>query len=234
LEYFIGVDEAGRGPVLGDMVISGVLVTPRVLEKLAGGGLKDSKKLKPSKRRSLYYEALKQGAVVVAVFVPPWRIDRENLNDIEERYIVWALSIMGLLLGRDGYRVHVHVDEVKGRGHAMVSKARGYFKGTVVEFKVERGADSKYSSVMLASVFAKVMRDLNLLGLKKRFGDFGSGYPVDPVTKKWILENRGLYATPPLFVRRSWSVLKSTAPNWYKKKTPPRQKTLLDFLGRGV
>ncbi|MEM0246582.1 MAG: ribonuclease HII [Desulfurococcaceae archaeon] len=232
----IGIDEAGRGPLIGDMIVSGVLVSPDMLEKLKNRSLKESKRLSPKKRYWFYKQALREGVVVVAVYVHPWRMDRENLNDVEEECIGWILRILCTLIDPDVGGVHIYVDEIKGRASRIRDIAETCFKGFPVEFVMEPGADARYLPVALASIFAKVMRDLDLVKLRKHVGNFGSGYPADPLTKKWLKEMYTPGSDPPLYVRRSWRVLKNIAPTWYREKRrggkAPKHKSLLDYARR--
>ncbi|MEM0031014.1 MAG: ribonuclease HII [Desulfurococcaceae archaeon] len=231
----IGIDEAGRGPLIGDLVIAGVLVDDSTLEKLRLNGLAESKQLNSKSRNEFYKEAVRSKAVVIAVYIPPWRIDRENLNKLEEKYIVWIIGVLRRLLGENkNAEIKITIDEVKGSAKRIESFVREVFNGVKVDYRMEPGADAKYSSVALASIFAKVMRDLNLLALKKLFGDFGSGYSTDPLLLDWIKQNYKPEQNPPLFIRRSWRNLKNIAPKWYieKKKGPWRHRSILDYAKR--
>lgn len=231
---YIGVDEAGRGPVIGDMVVAGVLVDRSVLGDLVREGLADSKKMKSGKRRRLYWRAISSGIAAVTVYIPPWRIDRENINDAEEQVIEEILRILGALVESKGVeRVIVVVDEVKGRSARIKAKTVEVLKSIPGEFIMEEKADAKYPPVSLASVVAKVSRDTSLIPLQRLVGGFGSGYPLDPETRKWIVETYAQKITP-LFIRRTWRDLKELAPSWYiaKKRKRVGQKSILDYAKR--
>jgi len=230
--FYIGVDEAGRGPVIGDMVVAGVLVHEEVIEKLVGEGLADSKKMSSTGRGRLYWMALSSGVVSVAIYIPPWRIDRENINDVEERVIGEILRVLGVISRINGLKqVVVIVDEVKGRDKRIRARAEEVLKSILHGFIMEKKADAKHPPVSLASVVAKVSRDTSLMALRRFVGGFGSGYPVDPETKNWILQIYSQGLSPPLFLRRTWGNLKNLAPSWYivKKKRKLGQKSILDY-----
>lgn len=232
---YIGIDEAGRGPLIGDMVISGVIAPLNVLEKLKNQGLKESKRLTPRKRYWFYRQALQEGVVVTAVYVHPWRIDRENLNNIEEECIEWILNVLRALVDLSTGGVHIYVDEVRGRSHKIKNAVEMLFGKFATKFTMEPHADTKHLPVALASIFAKVMRDLSLVELRNHVGNFGSGYSADPLTKKWLEETYIPGSDPPLYIRRSWHVLKNIAPTWYKEKKSrktPKHKSLLDYARR--
>ena len=232
---YIGVDEAGRGPLIGDMVVAGVLSAGSKLKELEKEGLVESKQLNAEARASFYRKAIKYGIVVIAVYVSPWRIDNENLNKLEEEQIKWILKVFSKIV--PGVRVDeikVLIDEVKGSARKIESAARELFTKYKLVFKMEPEADAKYSPVALASIFAKVMRDRNLDVLRKLYGDFGSGYSADPITVNWVKMNYRPSIKPPLFIRRSWRNLKDIAPEWYveKKVEIKKHRSLLDFTKR--
>ncbi len=231
----IGIDEAGRGPLIGDMVVSGVVARESVLKELIGKGLADSKQLTPSDRYRIFLEALSKGVVVVSIYIPPWRIDRENLNDLELKAMENILRILvKIVKPQPNTQVKIYVDEVKGRSSLLDNYSKKLLKNQV-EFKMEAKADVLYSIVSLASIFAKVFRDVNLNALRKLVGDFGSGYPVDPQTIEWFKNTYRENKPPPVFLRRSWSNLKNLAPKWYQEKGregKPGYKSLFDFAKR--
>lgn len=232
---YIGIDEAGRGPLIGDMVISGVIVPLNALKKLKNKGLKESKQLTPRMRYWLYKQALREGVAVVAIYVHPWRIDQENLNDLEEGCIKRVLHILRALIDPGVNGVYIYVDEVRGRASRIKDVVETLFGKSTAGFAMEPSADARHLPVALASIFAKVMRDLSLVKLRKHVGNFGSGYSADPLTRKWLKETYTPSSGPPLYIRRSWRVLKNIAPEWYKEKKSrrtPRHKSLLDYAKR--
>jgi len=227
--YYIGVDEAGRGPVVGDMVVAGVAATPRVFENLTVLGVKDSKLLTPSKRMSLYREIINQDTVIVLSYISPRRLDSENLNILEENAIIHILTTIAHLLVSREVELHIFIDEIKGRSKSIENRVKSIFNCPVY-LTIEPNADAKYPPVATASIIAKVARDLNLKILRGVFGDFGSGYITDPATRNWILEYYYSHSTPPLFIRRSWRTLRKLAPLWYSaKRRVKRNKSLLDY-----
>ncbi len=228
--YYIGIDEAGRGPLIGDMVVAGVMGTPSIFEKLALLGVRDSKLLSSSERLRLYKTIIELGVFTVLVYIPPYILDKENLNSIEEKAIIRIFNVLSHIVNREASEVHVFIDEVKGRCESIERSLREIFKQARVYFTMEPHADTKYTVVAAASIIAKVSRDLNLVVLRRVFGDFGSGYITDPATKNWILEYYNSHVTPPLFIRRSWRVLREIAPLWYiTKKRKISGKSLLEY-----
>jgi ribonuclease HII len=227
--YYIGIDEAGRGPLIGDMVVAGVMGTPSIFEKLALLGVKDSKLLSPSERLRFYKTIIESGVFTVLIYIPPHLLDKENLNSLEEKAIIKILNILSHIVNREASEIHIFIDEVKGCSKNIEKTLRNIFKQHVY-FTMEPHADTKYTAVAAASIIAKVSRDLNLIVLRRVFGDFGSGYITDPDTKNWVLEYYSSHITPPLFIRRSWRVLRKIAPLWYiTKKRKISDRSLLEY-----
>ncbi|WP_236944851.1 ribonuclease HII [Infirmifilum uzonense] len=209
MAWIAGVDEAGRGPVIGPMVVALVALDESRIGILENIGVKDSKMLSPSRReriRKILEEILEYTAIRV---VQPREIDEavegissENLNSLEATVIadlvLQALKKIGLS------RVYVDSpDPVAERfGRILATRIN---KDIVVV--AENHADIKYPIVSAASIIAKSEREKIISELKRVYGDFGSGYPSDPKTREFLkrlLENNR--ELPPI-VRRSWKTL---------------------------
>ncbi len=204
-----GVDEAGRGPLIGPMVVAIACADEAKLRALERLGVRDSKLLTPARRERLRH-VLEQFLDYFAVrVVQPEEVDRAvqgldfgSLNELE-------LSVMAELIQQALERVEVervYVDSPDPLPERF-AKRLSQRVGTRVEIVAENRADSKYVIVSAASIIAKTERDRIIRKLKDIYGDFGSGYPSDPKTrefvKKWI-EREG--SLPPI-VRKSWSTL---------------------------
>lgn len=201
-----GVDDAGRGPVLGPMVIAGVAVPERLEWKLQAMGVKDSKLLSPHQRARLYDEIVNFSDVQHEV-VPSALIDSYvkrgkrllGLNMLEAEVMAKVIEKLNPDLAIvDASDVNEH------RFRQMVAE-RLPVKITVL---AEHKADLKYPVVSAASVVAKVIRDRIIEELKREYGDFGSGYAADPKTiaflKEYYMKNK---AFPPM-TRMSWKTVK--------------------------
>lgn len=192
-----GVDEAGRGPVIGPLVVAGVMVSDEsVLRELK---VRDSKKLTPLRRERLDVE-IKALARVESHMIPAEEIDilrsEMSLNIIEAK--VFA-TIIERLRPDKVYVDSADVDEGNFRGYIQRELD---FQPEIVS---KHGADDIYPVVSAASIIAKVARDREIERIKGELGmDIGSGYPSDPKTisfiEKWIEEEGGL----PPYTRGSW------------------------------
>jgi ribonuclease HII len=197
---FCGIDEAGRGPVMGPLVVAAVFVDDD--EQLKTLGVKDSKRLSPAARERMYDDLVRvaehRTVILSAESIDSKRRDH-SLNEIELQMFAESVS------GKKVSRVYADCPDVNESSFASSLSAR--LGGTKVI--AEHRADDIYPVVSAASIIAKVTRDRIIADISKEFGtDIGSGYPGDPVTvefiAKWIKEN----GNAPPHTRRSWETVK--------------------------
>jgi len=197
----VGVDEAGRGPVLGPMVICGVAFAEERLGELEEMRVRDSKLLTPQRRSTL--AKLIRGAAdgCEVIEVPARKIDefrlvkKVKLNQLEA--VLFAKAINRLRPSR-AYVDSADVDPIR------FSKNIQRHLKVDAKLIVEHRADEKYPLVSAASIVAKVHRDERIGRLRELYGRVGSGYPADKVTiqflERWVREHGRL----PDFARKSW------------------------------
>jgi len=224
-----GIDEAGRGPLLGPMVVTGVSLPERRLPELLHAGVRDSKDLTPQARRLLAELIEKLSSHVVVVLVPPRLIDSVNLNELEENTIIFIIERLYSVARAGGCSLRrVYVDAV-GPPERLEKRLR---EATGLEVVVSPKADARYLPVSAASIIAKVARDAEVEKLRRLYGVRGSGYPTDPETLAWLREAyQRSPDRPPDYIRASWGTLRRVAPGWYRPKRRRGQRSLLDFLG---
>lgn len=196
-----GLDEAGRGPVLGPLVLCGALLDRKVFKELNAERVRDSKKIGPHRRAELAELIAEKAERYEIVEFEPSEIDRlrleegVNLNEIE------AIGFSRLINRLNPTKVYVDSAGANARRFAKMIRKR---LGVKTELIVEHGADSKYLPVSAASIIAKVRRDRRLEELSQIYGELGSGYPADDRTirflKRWIRKHGKL----PDFTRKSW------------------------------
>jgi ribonuclease HII len=206
LHGIAGVDEAGRGPLIGPMIICGVLVTPAALDDIEHIGVRDSKMLTPKRRGTLAAKIESIADRIVARSVSASDIDRLRkqitMNEIEVKEFVEVAKTL------NPQKLYLDAADVKAKrfGERIGEMSGLLSKGAVIVS--EHKADSKYPIVSAASIIAKVQRDRAITRLHSRFGDFGSGYPSDPKTiefvKSLIRNNEKL----PSIIRHSWNSVK--------------------------
>ncbi|WP_458455629.1 ribonuclease HII [Methanobrevibacter sp.] len=197
----LGIDEAGRGSVLGPMVIAGVIVPEKMEKVLERMGVKDSKRLTPNRRTILSRKLRKmfdyEIVVISAREIDELRASGVNLNEIEKN------AMESILLKLKPEKAIVDAVDVKAERFQ-----ENLCNDTGIDVIAEHKADDKYIEVSAASIIAKAERDLHIAEINKEFiksGGIGSGYPSDPTTKKF-LENY-TYDEMPDFVRRSWATV---------------------------
>ena len=197
----LGIDEAGRGSVLGPLVIAGVVVPEKMEKVLERMGVKDSKRLAPHRRTILSRKLKKmfdyEVVVISAREIDEMRADGINLNEIEKN------AMESILLKIKPEKAIVDAVDVKAERFQ-----ENLCKDTDVNVVAEHKADDKYIEVSAASIIAKAERDNQIAQINKEFiksGGIGSGYPSDPNTKEFL--SNYTYDEMPDFVRRSWATV---------------------------
>ncbi|HDI02284.1 MAG TPA: ribonuclease HII, partial [Ignisphaera sp.] len=187
MEYnriIIGIDEAGRGPLIGDMFIALVAIRSHVIEKLKVLGVKDSKKLSPDQRQKLFPFIIESSELVLVTRAVPLEIDEKNLNDLFiDKVCKCIVNAYSRLRSIDT----IYIDSA-GNPEKLKEKIRKclILRGIHANLIVEHRADAKYLVVGAASIVAKYLRDTHIDMLKRTYGDFGSGYPSDMRTIEWL------------------------------------------------
>jgi ribonuclease HII len=199
----LGIDEAGRGPVIGPMIMAGVMVEEGSEEKL--GDVKDSKLLTHGKRLELDKHVREVADDFMVVEISPAEIDKAladdkmNLNWLEAHKQAEIINS----LGPD----KAIIDCPSVNCEAFEKYLRGLIDDKV-ELVVENKADENYKSCSAASILAKVLREKRMEEIREKYGDAGPGYPANAVTIKFLKENWDKY--PEIF-RKSWSTYKKVA-----------------------
>ena len=209
-----GVDEAGKGSVLGPLVVAGISVTSE--ERLTDLGVKDSKLLSPKERERLY-PLIRKRCKIATVIITAQEIDAIRAEMTMNACVARAhAQVIEKLSPSCAY---VDACDVNCFRYAEMVKSH---LPSPCEIVSEHHADEKFMVVSAASIVAKVVRDREVTKLAKKYGEIGSGYPSDPVTIRWLTGYIGENPSPPLIARRSWK----TVANILAKKS---QSSLLDF-----
>ena len=215
-----GVDEAGRGPVIGPLVIAGVSIDKNDLPKLVELGVKDSKLLSPQRRETLATQIREVALNCHVIWLSPAEIDRvveskrklHKLNRLEAQAMARTIT----LLKPDVAYVDA-ADILAARFAEHIAENLTFNPKIVSEHK----ADLKYPIVSAASIIAKVERDKAISRLQKKHGNIGCGYPSDQNTTKFLQDWVKKFGSYPDFVRKSWKTAKRI-----KNKADSKQKTL--------
>lgn len=196
----LGIDEAGRGSVLGPLVIGGVLMKENKLKFLDRIGVKDSKRL-TAKKRTIISRKIKKITQFTTTIITAQEIDHlrntgTNLNKIETNAMIEIIKQYKPekccidCLDVNEERFH---NRIQHTNHKM-------------EVITEHKADDTYNIVAAASIIAKVERDKQMEIIRQEYGAVGSGYPSDKKTTGYLKNLNGKY--PPI-VRQTWNTIKN-------------------------
>ncbi|MGQ0795238.1 MAG: ribonuclease HII [Nitrosopumilaceae archaeon] len=192
-----GVDDAGRGSVLGPLVIAGVSIERSKIKHLSSIGVRDSKQLSPSKRENLYKKIIYLVDDYYVARISPRLIDKSvrknQLNNLEAQYMAKVIS---KLKPSSSYVDSCDVNPVRfGKKISKLAQSGRIYS--------KHHADSKFVVVSAASIVAKVNRDKEIEKLRQKH-DLGSGYPSDSKTMQFVRNWITIHGTAPQFVRTSW------------------------------
>jgi len=201
-----GVDDAGRGPVIGPLVIAGVMVVEEKLDRLKALGVKDSKQLPQSVRTRLSkeipnvvddYHLIELGAEELDKIVnraPKF----QRLNLLEAKVMARVIEKLRPELA--------YVDSSDTRPERFKNNILDCLSFTP-RIVSEHKADINYPVVSAASILAKVHRDSRIEEIKREYGEVGSGYAHDVLTVKFLRDYYSDHGDFPPIVRRSWKTL---------------------------
>ncbi|MBI4053218.1 MAG: ribonuclease HII [Candidatus Diapherotrites archaeon] len=214
-----GVDEAGRGPVMGPMVIAAACIEKADEENLAKMGARDSKLLTRGQRDRLRKKIIDACIETAQVEISAEELDglmsRHSLNEIE------AMKIGQMLNGLKKKPELVIVDSPDTIAENFAKRLRKYvsFKTSI---RAEHKADATNPIVSAASIIAKTRRDEAMDEISGKCGtDLGTGYPHDPKTIAFLEKNAEEKSLSE-FVRKKWA----TTQNILDKKS---QKKIFDY-----
>ncbi len=214
-----GGDEAGRGAVLGPLVVSVVAVSDSKERKFGRIGIRDSKLLSRRKREFLWEEIYSIAEEVKFYKISAGEINiamkgNISLNELEAIHFTRLVDSLesdvrkiyvdspDVIQERFGIRIGImskkpmRVDKVKGK---RVAKA--------IKIVSEHKADTKYPVTSAASIIAKVERDKEMDRISDEVGiELGSGYPSDKMTVGAIRENLGSIALSQ-YIRQRWKTM---------------------------
>lgn len=223
----LGIDDSGRGPVIGPMIMAGCLIDSELEEEFRKEGVKDSKKL-TAIRREILAEIIKKKALAFRILIiHPREIDGRNnaginLNRIEA---LKAGEIINKINKADKAlnKIKVIVDCPSPNAKKWRSTLLTYIENkTNLQIFCEHKADINHIACSAASIIAKSMREKEVRKIKRKIGkDFGSGYTSDPVTQKFLKDYAKKHKKDGIF-RETWST-------WKNNEAIKEQKKLGEF-----
>jgi len=215
-----GVDDSGRGSVIGPLVIAGVLLDEKDLQIFSDLGVKDSKCLSRRRREKLCEEIKKLALKYHVMKLSPAEIDKvvisgtklHKLNRLEAKTMA---KVIETLQPDIAYVDASDVLPERYKNHIM----------ELLPFNVkiisEHKADANYPIVSAASIIAKVERDKVISELTAKYGNMGCGYATDPKTLEFLERWIRKFDSYPDFVRVSWKTVKRI-----KRETETTQTTI--------
>ena len=201
-----GVDEAGKGPVIGPLVVAAVAV--KNAKDIQDLGMKDSKQLTPVKRKELS-DIIKDNFYYAVEIIEAEKVDeyrkQNKLNDLNREAFERLISKL------NPYIAYVDAADVNEYRFGKQIKEKLTIENDTDIISMHK-ADSKIDVVAAASIIAKEAREEEIRKLKKEIGDFGSGYPSDERTIKFL---KSFYADNgkwPTGTRKSWKTIERIRP----------------------
>lgn len=202
-----GVEEAGRGPVIGPLVMCGILIKEEDEPKLQSIGAKDSKLLTPRTREILFGQIKGMVKAYKIIIIPPAEIDKVLLS--KDSNLNWLEADTSAKLINELKPDKAVLDCPSANIKAYTAYVRKKLDNKKIVLVAEHKADVRFPVVSAASILAKVTRDREIEKIKNRIGiDCGSGYPSDDVTKEFLKRH---YKDFPDIFRKTWSSYKRVA-----------------------
>ncbi len=196
-----GIDEAGRGSVIGPLVIAIFSCSSTSEAKVNAICKKDSKQLSAKQREGIFEQLKHLGKinyVELSAEMLNTLMNKETLNDIEAMY-------MAKLIKSIDSEVNVKID-LPDRYAWVFAKRMERFG--VKKYEAEHKADENHPIVAAASICAKVLRDAKIEEIKTEVGDFGSGYPGDEKTIAFLKSKENLRKAAK-YIRQKWKTLEN-------------------------
>jgi len=203
----VGVDDAGRGSIIGPLVIAGVLIDEQNLPKLKELGVRDSKRLSSHRREELAKEIKKTALKYHIIKLAPAEIDKVVNTGKKLHRLNWleAQTMAKVIATLNPDVAYVDASDV------LADRFKSQIEQSLpreVQIVSEHKADAKYPVVSAASIIAKVERDKAIAELQEIHGNIGCGYPTDSKTIEFLESWIQRFGSYPEFVRKSWKPAK--------------------------
>ncbi len=250
-KYLAGLDDATKCPVIGSIFVSGVVAFPQTIGRWKRLGVKDSKLITSKKRRILANNVKKESLAYKTLPITPQMIDDKTFN-LNEWELIVSLQIIQDLLSKQNFQM-IRLDNWEVTQKEFFRKLKKIWskrfqkklmeKGinlrgdtlANIEYLPEHKSDENYIVVGAASILSKTASEDEYEVIKNKFGDFGSGSPSDPKTRKFVYRHK---ENPPEgIIRTSWKTyldlckISNIEEDWVIKRTNSRQVNYLKIQG---
>jgi ribonuclease HII len=208
-----GIDEAGRGPIVGPMVLAICGLTEEKAEQMRRAGMKDSKLILPLKREELASVIKSNADFLETIEFSPQEIDDAvnnpdiNLNGLEAKGTAILLSKFWDKHPDSMVAIDLPSNNLAQYRDRVISFLPEEHKSRArARLILEHKADSTYVEASCASIMAKTIRDMRVREIEKEIGTMiGSGYPADPRTISFL---KTLNSVAEKHIRKSWASYK--------------------------
>jgi ribonuclease HII len=198
-----GVDEAGRGSIIGPLVVAGIGIRQDRIVDLRDIGVRDSKMLTPNTRASLFSILLRM-ADSLCIYKIDCNVVDENvflkrLNKLEAETMAYVIDYL------NADKVYIDSCDINP------NRYKCYIESLITsesDLYCMHHADSLNIVVSAASIIAKIVRDGEIQEIRKTYCNVGSGYPSDDKTMQFIRNWVSKHKCAPNFARKSWRPLK--------------------------
>jgi ribonuclease HII len=198
-----GVDEAGRGSIVGPLVVAGIGIRESKIALLYKMGIKDSKALNPKARARLFGEIMKVVDSVCIHKIDPVEVDGSvslrGLNRLEAKVMASVINTIG------ADEAYVDCCDVNPQRYREYMECHLTCK---TKLHSMHHADAINMVVSAASIIAKIIRDEEIQHIRSKYGSIGSGYPSDERTMRFIRDWVAKNGSAPEFTRKSWKPLR--------------------------
>jgi ribonuclease HII len=199
-EFIGGVDEAGRGSVIGPLVVAGISIGENGISLLRQLGIRDSKMLTPLARQSLFGSIVQLSSSLYISMITCHEVDSyvflNGLNELE------AMTMAEVINNIRADRIYVDACDINLKRYKNTIKK--YLWAPIPNVCCLHHADSLNVVVSAASIVAKIIRDNEIQRIRQMYHNIGSGYPSDRKTMFFIKNWVRRYKSAPYFARRSW------------------------------
>lgn len=222
ITFELGIDDAGRGPVIGPMILAGCLVDEKTSIELKKLGVKDSKKLTAKKREELAEKIREMAETFEVEITYPNEIDGTNADGINLNSLE-AIKVASIInkINKGYNKIRIVIDCPSVNIVTWTDFLKTKIKNlSNLEIVCEHKADQNHISVSAASILAKSVREKEMGDLKEKYGhEIGSGYSSDSNTCKFLKDNLKKYDNDGIF-RKTWNT-------WKRAYSAQEQKKLL-------
>lgn len=226
MRFIGGVDEAGRGSMIGPLVVCGISVEESKLDSLKKLGVKDSKKLDPQQRERLFPKILEISDFTLVIKVDCQTIDK---NVMQKRLNILEAKTMATIIKNMNVDI-VYVDSCDVNPIRFYDNIVSNIPGKKPTIYSLHKAENINIVVAAASIIAKVLRDEEIRKINEKYNNaVGSGYPSDKKSIDFVTNLVGNSKDIPNFIRKSWKPVKIIA-----EKNSSHYTAITDYLSSNV